>query len=83
MAGANSDRRHTGQHQFPYRRRGKLQNLWGVALYIYQVSDLVFNKIEDGQYTQFTLRFIDALVNPIYMQDPNKLILLIIKSKEE
>jgi hypothetical protein len=53
------------------------------ALYSYQVSDLAFNKIEDGQYTQFTFRFVDSLGQPIYFQDPNTLILLIIKSKGE
>lgn len=53
------------------------------ALYTNQVSDLAFNKIEDGQYTQFTFRFIDSLGNPIILQDPQTLILLIIKSAKE
>ena len=52
-------------------------------LYTYQVADLAFNKIEDGNYTQFTFRFVDSLGNPIVFQDPNSLILLIIKSKGE
>jgi hypothetical protein len=53
------------------------------ALYVNQVSDMAFNKIEDGQYTQFTFRFVDSLGNAIVLQDPNTLILLVIKSKEE
>ena len=53
------------------------------SLYTYQVADLAFNKIEDGQYTQLTFRFVDSLGNPIIFQDPNTLILLIIKSKAE
>jgi len=53
------------------------------ALYANQVADLAFNKIEDGQYTQFTFRFVDSLGNPIVLQDPNTLILLIIKSAKE
>jgi hypothetical protein len=53
------------------------------ALYTNQVADLAFNKIEDGQYTQFNFRFIDSLGNPIVIQDPQTLILLIIKSGKE
>ena len=68
---------------FPIEDEENFEIYGGVALYTYQVSDLVSNKIEDGQYTEFTLRFVDALVNPVYMQDPNKLILLIIKNKAE
>ena len=53
------------------------------GLFTYQIADLVFCKIEDGNYTNFTFRFIDNLGNPIIFQDPNTLILLIIKNKSE
>jgi hypothetical protein len=53
------------------------------SLYTVQVSELVFNKVEDGQYTDLLFRFVDALGNPIVFQDPNTLILLIIKNKSE
>lgn len=53
------------------------------SLYVNQVSELSFNKIEDGQYPQFTFRFIDSLGNAIVLQDPNTLILLVIKNKSE
>jgi hypothetical protein len=53
------------------------------ALYVNQVSDMAFNKIENGQYTEFTFRFVDSLGNAIIIQDPNTLILLIMKSKAE
>jgi len=53
------------------------------SLFNIQVADLAYNKIEDGQYTQLTFRFVDSLGSSIYMQDPNTLILLIIKNKSE
>ena len=52
-------------------------------LYVNQVADLAFNKVEDGQYTQLIFRFVDILGNPIILQDPNTLILLIMKNKSE
>lgn len=53
------------------------------GLFSAQVSELAFNKVEDGHYSQFTFRFVDSLGNIIALQDPNTLILLIMKSKGE
>jgi hypothetical protein len=53
------------------------------SLYTVQIADLVFNKIEDGQYPSLVFRFVDSLGNALVIQDPNILILLIIKSKSE
>jgi hypothetical protein len=53
------------------------------TIYSIQIADLAFNKIEDGNYTNLTFTFVDQLGNPIIFQDPNILILLIIKNKSE
>jgi hypothetical protein len=53
------------------------------SLYTVQVAELVYNKIEDGQYTDLIFRFVDSLGNSLVFQDPNTLILMIIKSKSE
>lgn len=53
------------------------------SLYTVQVADLAFNKITDGTYNQFTFSFVDGLGRPIVFQDPNMLILIIIKNKSE
>jgi len=53
------------------------------SLYTVQVSELVYNKVEDGQYTDLIFRFVDSLGNALVFQDPNILILLVIKSKSE
>jgi len=53
------------------------------SLYTNQIADLAFNKITDGTYNQFTFTFVDSLGNPIRFQDPNMLILLVIKNKSE
>lgn len=58
----------------------------GVAfgeLYVNQIADLAFNKIENGNYTNFVFRFVDALGNAIIFQDPNFLILLVLKNVSE
>lgn len=52
-------------------------------LYTVQMSELAFNKIEDGHYTQFVFRFVDTLGSQITLQDPNTNILLVIKTKAE
>jgi hypothetical protein len=52
-------------------------------LFTIQFSELAYNKVEDGHYSQFTFRFADSQGNNINFQDPNTLILLIIKSKTE
>jgi hypothetical protein len=53
------------------------------SLYTVQVADLAFNKITDGTYNQFTFSFVDGNGRPINFQDPNMLILLVIKNKSE
>jgi hypothetical protein len=52
-------------------------------IYSIQVSELAFNKIENGQYTNIRFEFRDQLGAPIAFQDPQMLILLLIKNKSE
>jgi len=49
----------------------------------YQVSELAWNKIEDGQYNEFIIEFRDQLGRQVKFQDPNTLITLITKNKFE
>lgn len=49
----------------------------------YQVSELAWNKVEDGQYNEFTIEFRDQLGRQVKFQDPNTLITLITKNKYE
>lgn len=49
----------------------------------YQVSELAWNKIEDGQYSEFVIEFKDQLGRDVVFQDPNTLITLVTKSKYE
>jgi len=53
------------------------------SLYVNQIADLAFNKIENGNYTNFTFRFVDSLGSAIIFQDPNFLILLVLKNVSE
>jgi hypothetical protein len=53
------------------------------TIYSIQISELAFNKIEDGNYTNLRFTFVDQLGNSIAFQDPNILILLIVKNKSE
>jgi hypothetical protein len=53
------------------------------SLYTNQIAELAYNKISDGTYNQFSFKFVDSLGNPIEFQDPNMLILLVIKNKNE
>jgi hypothetical protein len=46
-------------------------------------SELAWNTIQDGMYTQFIVEFKDQLGNAITFQDPNTLITLITKNKVE
>jgi hypothetical protein len=46
-------------------------------------AELGWNKIVDGQYTSFLIEFRDQLGNPISFQDPNTLITLYTKNKNE
>lgn len=53
------------------------------GLFNIQFSGLAFNKVDDGTYTQFTFSFVDDLGQRIAFQDPNMLIILIMKNKNE
>jgi hypothetical protein len=53
------------------------------GLFNIQFSGLAFNKVDDGTYTQFTFSFVDDLGKRIQFQDPNMLIILIMKNKNE
>jgi hypothetical protein len=53
------------------------------TIYAVQVAELAFNKIENGQYTNLRFEFRDQLGSPIVFQDPQVLILLLIKNKSE
>jgi hypothetical protein len=53
------------------------------TIYAVQVAELAFNKIENGQYTNLRFEFRDQLGRPIVFQDPQMLILLLIKNKSE
>lgn len=46
-------------------------------------SELAWNEIQDGQYTQFIVEFRDQLGNAVKFEDPNTLITLITKNKSE
>jgi hypothetical protein len=46
-------------------------------------AELGWNKIESGQYTGFTIEFRDQLGNPVAFQDPNTLITLFTKNKDD
>lgn len=52
-------------------------------LYVNQINDLAFNKIENGLYSNFVFRFVDSLGNAIIFQDPNFLILIVLKNVSE
>jgi hypothetical protein len=52
-------------------------------LYTNALSEYSYNKIADGNYNQFTFSFVDSLGRAISFQDPNTLILLLIKNKKE
>jgi hypothetical protein len=53
------------------------------GLFNIQFSGLAFNKVDDGTYTNFTFSFVDNLGRRIQFQDPNILIILILKNKNE
>jgi len=54
------------------------------ALQVYQPNaELGWNKIENGQYTQFSIEFRDQLGNPVAFQDPNTTITLYTKNRHE
>jgi len=53
------------------------------SLYVNQISDPVFNDIADGQYTSLRFSFVDTTGNYIKFNDPNTMILLIIKNRYE
>ena len=53
------------------------------GLFNIQFSGLAYNKVDDGNYTQFTFSFVDDLGQRIKFQDPNMLIILIMRNKNE
>lgn len=53
------------------------------SLYVNQISDPVFNDIADGQYTNLRFSFVDSTGNAIRFNDPNTMILMIIKNRFE
>jgi hypothetical protein len=46
-------------------------------------AELGWNKVEDGNYNQFTIEFRDQLGRPVVFKDPNTLITLLTKNKYE
>jgi hypothetical protein len=53
------------------------------SLYVNQISTPVFNDIADGQYTTLRFSFVDSTGNYIRFNDPNTMIILIIKNRFE
>jgi hypothetical protein len=53
------------------------------GLFNIQFSGLAYNKVDDGTYTSFTFSFVDDLGQRIQFQDPNILIILIMRNKNE
>jgi len=53
------------------------------SLYVNQISTPVFNDIADGQYTSLRFGFVDSSGNYIRFNDPNTMILMIIKNRYE
>ena len=51
------------------------------SLFNIQFSGLAFNKVENGNYTGFTFAFVDNLGERIAFQDPNIMIILVMKNK--
>jgi hypothetical protein len=53
------------------------------GLFNIQYSGLAYNKVADGTYTSFTFSFVDDLGQRIAFQDPNILIILIMKNRND
>ena len=53
------------------------------GLFSIQYSYAAFNKVEDGNYTSFDFRFVDSLGEAIEFQDPNIMIILVMKNRSE
>jgi len=53
------------------------------SLYTNQIASPVFNDIADGQYTTLRFSFVDSTGNYIRFNDPNTMIILIIKNRFE
>jgi hypothetical protein len=60
-----------------------IENTTFGSLYVNQISDPVFNDIADGQYTSLRFGFVDSSGNYIRFNDPNTMILMIIKNRYE
>jgi hypothetical protein len=53
------------------------------GIFTLQYSSPAFNKVENGNYTSFDFKFVDSLGELIAFEDPNMLITLIMKNKNE
>jgi hypothetical protein len=53
------------------------------GLFNIQFSGLAFNQVDNGTYNSFTFSFVDDLGQRIQFQDPNILIILIMRNKNE
>jgi hypothetical protein len=53
------------------------------GLFNVQFSGLAYNRVDDGTYTNFTFSFVDDLGQRIQFQDPNILIILVMRNKNE
>jgi hypothetical protein len=53
------------------------------GLFNVQFSGLAYNKVDDGSYTSFNFSFVDDLGQQIRFQDPNILIILVLRNKND
>jgi hypothetical protein len=53
------------------------------GLFNIQFSGLAFNKVENGNYNQFTFSFVDTLGERIEFEDPNIMVILVLKNKND
>jgi hypothetical protein len=53
------------------------------GLFNIQYSGLAFNKVENGNYNQFTFSFVDTLGERIEFEDPNIMVILVLKNKND
>ena len=53
------------------------------GLFNIQFSGLAYNQVDDGSYSQFTFSFVDDLGQRIQFQDPNIMIILVMRNKND
>lgn len=53
------------------------------GLFNIQFSGLAFNKVENGNYNSFTFSFVDTLGERIEFEDPNIMVILVLKNKND